>query len=122
MRPASPSLAAALALLLHLPAAAADAPAKEKSGPPGPEAAAALLQPLAAACQSGDVQKALGKFTDDGSIRLSVEGMPDELFEGRSWIRVFWEIHARGCTLTVGAPTAGGTEVSLSNERFRALG
>lgn len=122
MRPAIPSLAAALALLLHLPAAAADAPAKEKSDQPGPEAAAALLHPLAAVCQAGDVPKALGKFTDDGSIRLSVEGMPDELFEGRSWIRVFWEIHSKGCKLSVGAPTAGGTEVILSNERFRALG
>ncbi|HEY8208669.1 MAG TPA: ester cyclase [Myxococcaceae bacterium] len=102
------SAAAASGLLLSLPAAAAEAPDP--------------FQALAAACQKGDVPAALARFTDDGSIRLSVEGMPDELFEGRSWIRVFWEIHSRGCKLEVGVSGPDGAALTLANERFRALG
>jgi predicted ester cyclase len=48
--------------------------------------------------------------------------MPDELFEGRSWIRVFWEIHGKGCKLEVGAAKDDAVPLTLANERFRALG
>jgi len=102
--------ALAASLLLALPAL---------SGEASPTSA---LQAAAAACAQGDVKKALGLFTDDGTIRLSVEGMPDELFEGRAWIRVFWEIHSKGCKLDVGAARDGAVAVTLANERFRAVG
>lgn len=98
-------------LALSLPAAASEAPS-----------ATSALQAAAAACAKGDVKKALGLFTDDATIRLSVEGMPDELFEGRSWVRVFWEIHSKGCTLDVGAAKDDAVALTLANERFRALG
>ncbi|HYV45298.1 MAG TPA: ester cyclase, partial [Myxococcaceae bacterium] len=99
--------------------------------------ATSALQAAAAACAKGDVKTALGLFTDDATIRLSIEGMPDELFEGRSWVRVFWEIHSKGCKLDVGAAKDGAAGapgasvplkpaefviIHLANERFRALG
>jgi len=120
--------------LAALPALAADPPAKP-AAPPRPEAPAKpeapsqaddparkILQSVAAACRSGDVARAQTFFADDGSIRLSVNGMPDELFEGRPWIRVFWEIHSRGCTLEVGASGPSGVKLTLANERFHTLG
>jgi predicted ester cyclase len=101
----------ALAAVLSVPAAAADAPTPTSA-----------LQAVAAACAKGDVAGAQALFTDDASIRLSVEGMPDELFEGRPWIRVFWEIHAKGCKLDVGAAKDDAVALTLANERFHAIG
>ncbi|HYV48434.1 MAG TPA: hypothetical protein VFA20_26425, partial [Myxococcaceae bacterium] len=101
----------ALAVSLSLPALSGEA-----------ATATSALQAAAAACAKGDVKTALGLFTDDAAIRLSIEGMPDELFEGRSWVRVFWEIHSRGCKLDVGAAKDGAVALTLANERFRALG
>jgi steroid delta-isomerase-like uncharacterized protein len=109
-----------LVLAFALPSAAADAPGKDEGASAGPVTQA--LQKLAAACKAGDVDKAQSSFADDASIRLSVNGMPDELFEGRAWVRVFWEIHARGCTIEVGAAGPSGVKLSVSNERFHTLG
>jgi len=111
MNSTSRSALLALAVSLSLPAFSGEAATPTSA-----------LQAAAAACAAGDVKKALGLFTDDASIRLSVEGMPDELFEGRSWVRVFWEIHARGCKLDVGAAKDDAVALTLANERFRALG
>src|SRR6185295_14289948 len=102
----------ALAVSLSLPALSGEA-----------ATATSALQAAAAACAKGDVKTALGLFTDDAAIRLSIEGMPDELFEGRSWVRVFWEIHSKGCKLDVGAAKDGaagapGASVPLKPAEF----